>query len=108
MKKHRLISIVFVLTMLASIALWSENASANFDLQFTGSSLSESGQQAASTPIPTDSQSATPSVTPESRVLPPIGSNAGSGHRSKCARVDYYWWRFRLPAEAKSLTGLNS
>ncbi len=77
MKNLHLLSIVFSLAMLASIALWSENASANFDKQFQGISLSESGLQAASTPIPTDSQSATASVTPESRLLPPIGSNAG-------------------------------
>jgi len=77
MKNHHLLSIIFVLAMLFSIALRSENARANFDMQFRGINLSESGQQAASTAVPTDSLSATASVTPESRLLPPIGSNAG-------------------------------
>ncbi len=77
MKIHHLLSIFFILAVLVSIVLRSEIASANFNMQFQGISLSKSGQQAASTPVPTDSQSATVSVTPESRLLPPIGSNAG-------------------------------
>ena len=78
MKNHHLLSIIFVLAMLVSIALRSENASANLQHAISrGSVYLVSSQQAASTAVPTDSQSGTASVTPESRLLPPIGSNAG-------------------------------
>ncbi len=77
MKNHYYLSIIFVLAMLVSIVLRSEKVSANFNAQFPVVSLLEEGQQAAATPVPTDSQSGTASVTPIARVLPAIGSNAG-------------------------------
>ena len=77
MKNHQLLSIFFVLAMLVSITLRSENAVEIIINQSGGISLSNISQQAASTAVPTDSQTAIANATPESRLLPPIGSNAG-------------------------------
>ena len=59
MKKHHLLSLVVFLAMAVVFGLRSSYASANFDYQLSEVNLSVRDPQAAPTPIPTGSQSAT-------------------------------------------------
>jgi hypothetical protein len=77
MKNRFLFLLIFVLVGVIILGLRSENASANFDEQFQAIRQSVRDQQAVETPIPTGSPSVAVIETPISRVLPPVGSNAG-------------------------------
>ena len=77
MKNNRLLWLIFVLTGLFIFGIWPKNASASRSEQFQAVMVSASDQQAAETPIPTESTSVEVIETPESRLLPPVGSNAG-------------------------------
>jgi hypothetical protein len=77
MKNNRLLWLFFVLLSLFIFGIWPKNASASRGEQFQAVMVSMSDQQAAETPIPTESTSVAVIETPESRLLPPVGSNAG-------------------------------
>jgi hypothetical protein len=77
MKNHLFVLLIFVLAGVVILGLHSENASAHFNEQFQGIRKSASGQQSVETPIPTVTTSVAVIETPESRVLPPVGRNAG-------------------------------
>ena len=77
MKKPLLFWLIIFLAGLIFIGSRSQNASADFYNQFQGIRQSAIGQQAVVTLIPTVTPSAAVIGTPESRVLPPVGSNAG-------------------------------
>ena len=75
MKNKFLFGLIFVLVGLTICGVNTNNASAYLTEQVDGQLTRH--QQAALTPIPTSSPSIIGEKTPESRVLPPIGSNAG-------------------------------
>jgi hypothetical protein len=75
MKNHLLSGLIIILAGLAILGISSQNASAH--LREQGIRQFTRDQQAALTPIPTISPSIAVIATPESRVLPPVGSNAG-------------------------------
>ena len=77
MKNRQLLGLVIVLVGLIILVASSQNASANFRGQFQGNRLTEIDQQIVETPVVTLSTSVAVIETPESRVLPPVGSNAG-------------------------------
>jgi hypothetical protein len=77
MKNHLLFWLLIILVGLVISGGTSQNASANSREQYPGIRQSASDQLAAQTPIPTDSPSIALTATAESRVLPPVGSNAG-------------------------------
>lgn len=77
MKNHLLFLLIFALTGVVILGLRSENASANFSGQFQGIKQSAGEQQAVETLVPTVSPPEVVVETPELRVLPPIGRNAG-------------------------------
>jgi hypothetical protein len=75
MKNHLIFTLIIILTGLAVLGVSSHNASEYMREQGIGQFTRD--QQAALTPIPTISPSIVVEVTPESRILPPVGSNAG-------------------------------
>ena len=77
MKIHKLLSLILILVGVMILGIPSEKVSASFCEQFQDIGQSANDQQAAITPVPTDSTSITVIETPASRVLPPVGSNAG-------------------------------
>ena len=77
MKNHLLVLLIFALTGVVIWGLWAENASAKISDQFQGIEPFTSGQQAVATLIPTDTPPVAEVETPEPRLLPPVGSNAG-------------------------------
>jgi hypothetical protein len=77
MKNNRLLWLFFVLLSLFIFGIWPKNARASRGEQFQAVMVSMSDQQAAETPISTESTSVAVIETPESRLLPPVGSNAG-------------------------------
>ncbi len=77
MKIILLFGLIIILAGLATLGAGSQNASAHLSEQEHGIMQFAGDQQAAPTPIPTISPSIVSVATPESRVLPPVGSNAG-------------------------------
>jgi hypothetical protein len=77
MKNHLLFWLLIILVGLVISGGTSQNASANSRELYQGHRQSARDQLAAQTPIPTDSPSIALTATAESRVLPPVGSNAG-------------------------------
>jgi hypothetical protein len=77
MKKHALIWLFLLLLGLAILGSHGQAASANFNGQDHNASLQVMDQQVAPTLIPTSLPVAIENPTPEDRVLPPVGSNAG-------------------------------
>jgi hypothetical protein len=77
MKNHLLFWLIIVLAGLVIYGSPPKNASANIRDQFQGIRQSSSGQKTVETPFPTVAPSIPVIETPESRVLPPVGKNAG-------------------------------
>jgi hypothetical protein len=77
MKKHILIWLFISLLGLIILGGHGQIASADFNRQDRRTSLQALDQQAAPTLIPTSQPVAIENPTPENRVLPPVGSNAG-------------------------------
>ena len=77
MKNHLLFFQILVLVGVLILGFRSENANAKPGVQFLDISRLASDQQVIDTPIPMNVPSAAAVGTPESRVLPPVGSNAG-------------------------------
>ena len=77
MKNHLFFLLIFVLVGVAILGSRSETARANFSEQLQGVRPVARGQKAVETPVPTITPSVAAIETPESRVLPPVGRNAG-------------------------------
>ena len=77
MKKYRLIGLIFLMMGWAIPGIFTQNARAADHKDFSAGSRSMCGQLAAQTPIATVSPSIIEAETPEPRVLPPVGGNAG-------------------------------
>jgi len=77
MKNHLYYWLIFVLVGVVILGIPTQNASANLRESNLGMSQSVRSQQAVQTPIPTITPPGAEIETPESRVLPPVGSNAG-------------------------------
>lgn len=77
MKNNLLFGLIIILVGLAILGFSAQNASATFREQDPGVRQSQTDQVATQTPIPTISPSTVVEATPESRVLPPVGSNVG-------------------------------
>jgi len=75
MKNNFLFGLIIILAGLTICGVSIQNASAHLPEQ--GIRQFTSNQEVALTPIPTVSPSIVVEATPESRVLPPVGSNAG-------------------------------
>jgi len=77
MKKHLMIWSFIILAGLVILGASSQKANAYFGGENQGIRRSASDQVLAPTLIPTVSPSIAVIATPEARVLPPVGSNAG-------------------------------
>ena len=77
MKNNLLFGMIIILAVLVILGASSQKASAYFREQEQGIRQFAGDQQEAPTPIPTILPSIEAVATPESRVLPPVGSNAG-------------------------------
>lgn len=75
--KNHLFWLLFLIAGVVSIGMTSKSASAQILMQDRRMVLSNNNQQAEQTPLPTVSPSLVADETPDSRVLPPVGSNAG-------------------------------
>jgi hypothetical protein len=69
--------LIFVLVGVVFLGMPTQDARANLRESNQGMSQSVRSQQAVQTPIPWVSPTMAVIETPESRVLPPVGSNAG-------------------------------
>ena len=77
MKNHLYFWLVFVLVGVVILGAPSQMASANHRERYQGISQSPINTVANQAPVSTESPSVEVIETPESRVLPPVGSNAG-------------------------------
>jgi hypothetical protein len=77
MKKSLFIWLIIVFWGLVFLRASSQNASAHFSGEFNGIRQNAIEQLAAKTPLPTAPPVSQGYPTPESRVLPPVGNNAG-------------------------------